>query len=169
MQLEISSLKDTKGKSLDFSFEENLPSLDLGGDIISFSRPVIVQGTATNVESGILINCTVKAGIVVNCDRCLQDLKMDIVTTATEEYVEAKNANFRGDEAEFNTFKGSIIDLSKIVEENILLNIPMKTLCSSDCQGLCSFCGKELNLEECKCSEQDVDPRMQKLKDWFKQ
>jgi uncharacterized protein len=175
LQLEISSLKDNKGKSLDFKFEKSLPSLDLGGRVIAFNKPVIVEGTATNVESGILVNCTIKAGISVNCDRCLQPVDVKIETTATEEFVEARNAGFHGNdhgnepEKEFSTYKGTIIDISQVVEQNIILNIPMKTLCCADCKGICAFCGTDLNLKECNCLEQDVDPRMEKLKDWFKE
>ncbi len=131
MQLDISSLKDNKGKSLDFRFEEEISPIDLGGRIIRFHKPVVVEGTAANVESGILVECTIEAVVGLKCDRCLGPVEIIIDTTATEEFVEAKDAGFQGDqgEKEVYTYNGNTIDISKIVEENILLNVPMKVLC----------------------------------------
>ncbi|HHX94624.1 MAG TPA: DUF177 domain-containing protein [Clostridia bacterium] len=171
MQLEISGLKENKGQSLDFRFEEDFPSLNFGGRTIAFDTPVIVDGSATNVESGILVKCRVRAGIVVDCDRCLRPVTIGVETTAVEEFVEAKSVPAEGEDEDRDcrVFKGSVIDIKCIVYESILLNLPMKILCSSDCRGICSSCGTDLNLEECGCSRQDVDPRMEKLKDWFKE
>jgi len=169
LRLEISSLKDNKGKSLSFKFEENLSPLDLGGEVIDFVSPVLVEGTATNVGSGILVDFTVNAEVVIDCDRCLQPVQIIIETNATEEFVEAKSARIpeSGEEKEFHTYKGNVLDIGDVVEENILLGVPMKILCCEECKGICSSCGADLNIKECQCSQQDVDPRMEKLKDWF--
>lgn len=145
--------------------------MELGGEEIIFSQPVIVEGTATNVESGILVDCTIRTGITVNCDRCLRPFDIQIETTAVEEYVEGKNSRTAGssDEREFKSYKGSVLDISEMIEENILLSVPMKNVCSAACKGICPSCGADLNLEECTCSRQEVDPRMEKLKSWFNQ
>ncbi|MCX6003520.1 MAG: DUF177 domain-containing protein [Chloroflexi bacterium] len=41
--------------------------------------------------------------------------------------------------------------------------MPMKPLCKDECAGLCSICGKDLNLEECGCQKEEVDPRWAEL------
>lgn len=170
VQLEISSLKENKGKSLDFRFEEEFSPIDLGGDLLQFPSPVVVEGTATNVESGILVDSTIKTTIVVDCDRCLKPVATSVDIRAVEEFVTAvKTEVGNHEEKEFRIFKGSAIDLRDMVEENILLSVPMKILCSEMCKGFCSLCGTDLNVKECNCSKEDVDPRMEKLKDWFKE
>ena len=44
------------------------------------------------------------------------------------------------------------IDLSKIVEDAILINMPVSFLCKEDCKGMCFNCGANLNDEKCKCN-----------------
>ncbi|MBN1297720.1 DUF177 domain-containing protein, partial [bacterium] len=57
------------------------------------------------------------------------------------------------------------IDICRVIAEQIVLQIPMKTLCSDDCKGLCSRCGADLNAGTCGCDRDSVDPRLAKLKD----
>ena len=42
------------------------------------------------------------------------------------------------------------IDLEPIVREYLLIEIPISPLCRSDCKGLCSVCGQDLNEEICE-------------------
>ena len=53
------------------------------------------------------------------------------------------------------------------MENNILLTLPIKRLCKEDCKGLCQQCGNNLNLSTCQCDNDDIDPRLAKLKDLF--
>jgi len=57
-------------------------------------------------------------------------------------------------------YKEGLIDTEDIIRDQILLNIPMKPLCSEDCKGLCTICGTDLNYSECGCIVQEIDPRM---------
>ena len=56
--------------------------------------------------------------------------------------------------------------------EQMLLAIPMKVICRSDCRGLCPQCGANMNSEECRCEARSPDPRLAPLarlkQDWFK-
>jgi uncharacterized protein len=56
------------------------------------------------------------------------------------------------------------IDLTDRIIEAIVVEVPMKVLCSESCKGLCPYCGADLNEEkEHKCRHDDVDPRWKKL------
>jgi hypothetical protein len=54
----------------------------------------------------------------------------------------------------------------------VLLALPLKVICQSDCRGLCPSCGANLNHEECRCETHATDPRMAPLarlkQDWLK-
>jgi len=39
----------------------------------------------------------------------------------------------------------------------------MKKLCKEDCKGLCPRCGKNLNEDNCICTEKEIDPRWEPL------
>lgn len=44
---------------------------------------------------------------------------------------------------------GAPLDLTDEVRQSIALAQPMKTLCRSDCKGLCEVCRENLNLADC--------------------
>jgi len=56
------------------------------------------------------------------------------------------------------------IDLSPLVREYMLLDIPIKPLCSTDCKGLCPVCGENLNETQCGHTTESIDPRLAVLK-----
>jgi uncharacterized protein len=56
-----------------------------------------------------------------------------------------------------------MIDLAPLVRELSLLALPIKVLCRPDCQGLCQECGANLNLGDCGCAENEIDPRLAAL------
>ena len=45
------------------------------------------------------------------------------------------------------------VDLTDEVRESIILAFPSYPLCKSDCQGLCTRCGANLNKERCGCKQ----------------
>jgi uncharacterized protein len=56
------------------------------------------------------------------------------------------------------------IDLAPLVREYMLLNIPINALCKEDCKGLCPICGENLNRNPHQHDEEEIDPRLSKLK-----
>ena len=53
------------------------------------------------------------------------------------------------------------------IEKQLLVNLPMKVLCSEDCKGICNRCGANLNIEQCQCEDSELDPRMASIRDIF--
>ena len=56
------------------------------------------------------------------------------------------------------------LDLRLPLREQIMLALPMHSLCRPDCKGLCPNCGHNLNEGPCTCSTDDIDPRLAALK-----
>jgi uncharacterized protein len=61
-------------------------------------------------------------------------------------------------------FDGESIDVDEIVKEQVLLSVPIRSLCKSDCKGFCPTCGADRNAGECGCQPGEVDPRWAALK-----
>ena len=59
--------------------------------------------------------------------------------------------------------EGGRIHLGQLVEEQIMLALPLKPLCRADCKGLCPQCGARNDGEGCRC-EPPVDPRLEVLR-----
>lgn len=68
-------------------------------------------------------------------------------------------------EAEVSYYQGDGLLLEDVIREQVLLAVPVKVICREDCKGLCAHCGKNLNLEQCSCTEVAEDPRWSALKD----
>lgn len=111
-----------------------------------------------------------KLTLVIPCDRCLDPvevpLEFDIVRTldlneSEEERVEEL------DEQPY--LIGYNLDVDQLVRDELILNLPMKVLCSENCKGICNRCGTNLNHETCDCDTRSLDPRMAVIQDIFKQ
>ena len=52
------------------------------------------------------------------------------------------------------------LDLDDFLYTEVIVNLPLKHLCSEDCKGLCAKCGKDLNEGDCGCPKKEIDPRL---------
>ena len=87
-----------------------------------------------------------------------------------EEAVEAEGALHEGGEQQVEgsftpqqvdeeTYRGKVIELDPLVEEQIALALPPYPVCQDGCKGLCPVCGANLNEGECGCDRKTPDPR----------
>ena len=64
--------------------------------------------------------------------------------------------------------EGQKVDLTSLMQETIVTELPLRLLCKEDCKGLCPKCGTDLNLGSCSCEHKEIDPRLAGLADFFK-
>jgi len=50
-----------------------------------------------------------------------------------------------------------------VLREQVLLSLPVRTLCKPDCMGLCPRCGANRNSQPCQCDVGPSDPRWEAL------
>jgi len=141
-------------------------------------EPLAVRGTAELIDEQIHIAGELHTRLEMLCARCLEPVEEEItrefdlyyrplVPANPDEEVRLKNGD-----TDIGFFKGDGIFLADVLAEQVLLAIPMKVICRSDCRGLCSHCGANLNTDECRCETHATDPRLAPLarlkQDWFK-
>lgn len=103
--------------------------------------------------------------IELQCSRCLKDCNMPIKTLfeityhPVEELNKEELVELKRDEMDVDFYREGLIETEDIIRDQILLNIPMKPLCSENCKGLCPICGNDLNEFECGCEKKEIDPR----------
>jgi len=110
-----------------------------------------------------------RVSVELPCDRCLKETVCEI-DLAFERRLDMKlPEEERGVDLDENAYlEGTDLDVDTLVYMEILMNWPHKVLCSDDCAGLCSICGKNLNEGPCGCTGQGpVDPRMAAISDIF--
>ena len=66
-------------------------------------------------------------------------------------------------ETEIGYYQGDSLLLEDVLREQVLLSLPVRTLCKPDCKGLCPRCGQNRNTQECSCDEGQSNPRWEAL------
>lgn len=119
--------------------------------------------------NGILASGTFSTIAVVLCGRCSEPVSVPVSDSFTILYAEAREA-FRDEEVELSaaemdvdTMQDDRLDVTRLLRENVLLNLPLQPLCRADCRGLCPHCGVNLNESSCGCQVQEDDPRLAPL------
>lgn len=108
--------------------------------------PVIISGTATlSGKHGAYIEGEITYTISGECTKCLTATEKEYVLTFSEHV----DGSFDSDYKVVN----DKIDLTEIVENEILINAPTSFLCKDDCKGICAGCGVNLNDNECECEK----------------
>ena len=132
-------------------------------------RKVDVDCLVTKTSTTIFIKGEFSAIIDSNCSRCLEDISVPIGGNFAYTLIPAKaetreDLELTAEELEISHYQGDFVDLTSIICEQIILQIPIKTLCREECRGLCPRCGINLNTSSCNCHIAVVDNRMAVLK-----
>ncbi|HUO56829.1 MAG TPA: DUF177 domain-containing protein [bacterium] len=119
----------------------------------------------------ILAKGWVKGKMLLTCDRCAKEFPspyksfFEIHYRAQCEQEEDREEDvFPEGEMEIVYFDGDLLDIAEQIRQTVLLSVPMRALCREDCRGLCSGCGRDLNVEDCRCAEPPPDTRWDVLK-----
>lgn len=124
-------------------------------------RPLQGQITATRTSEGIYISGRLKSKLPVDCTRCLEPTEQTIRIKLDDLFFHPPHL---APEGEFVVGENGFIDLAPLIRELSILALPIKPLCKPDCQGLCQECGQNLNEGSCDCQDDDIDPRLAKLR-----
>lgn len=162
MKILISEITD---EGLDLKIDEQI---DTGA--VKLTSPAVGTLSVRKVGSELVVEGDIKLSALFECSRCLNEynaeiaVPVNVIYQPVSEYrVEGKH-EVREDELDTGFYAGDEFDVLEMVKEQVLLNIPMKSLCSETCRGLCQVCGKDLNVSACSCSIEKIDPRLEKLK-----
>jgi uncharacterized protein len=112
---------------------------------------------------------TVTTVLELACSRCLEPFAVPVAAAFDLRYLpQSENIGdereVKGDDFSESFYRGDVIDLGQLMEEQFYLVLPMKPLCHPDCKGLCSHCGTNLNVASCDCQVRWEDPRLAGLK-----
>ena len=173
------SLQELEQHRVDFQEEIGADVIDFGQDI-HLVRPLRSSGHAELVEErrghrerieDIRLVGDFSTRLELNCARCLESVARDI-TGDFDLLYRPRGADSGVDErtvpqgeAEVSYYTGEGVLLEDVLREQVLLAVPLKTVCREDCRGLCPHCGRNLNFEQCNCAEPLEDPRWSALKE----
>ena len=147
----------------DFSFRPAEDSLlaTVYSDV-EFTEPIIVTGYVKNMAGYMMLSADVKVSYSTVCARCIEPVS-NVLEISFEKDI-ASSGEVSSENDDYIIIEDKKLDLLPCVEEEIMLEMPSRTLCKEDCLGLCPKCGKNLNEGDCDCAKKEVDPRLAILK-----
>ncbi len=126
---------------------------------------VKLTGNITNLSGNLFLKGIINFSLSFVCDRCLDGFTKDF-SLELDEVIAKENSEFEADE--YIPYAGNKVLLVEAIYKNIYQITLEKHICKDDCKGLCTKCGCNLNKESCDCTDEEIDPRLEKLKDFFK-
>lgn len=157
MKISLDPKKSAAGTTAKVKTTFSLEPISVRSRGFFFPSPLELDVALFFQEESIYMQGELRLTIGMSCSRCLEEMTMDFTIPLSEEFQRD------GEEVEEEA-----IDVTAVVLENILLEIPQKPLCHEDCKGLCPCCGEDKNTKECLCEVESIDPRFAALEDYFK-
>ncbi|MEP7077148.1 MAG: DUF177 domain-containing protein [Acidobacteriota bacterium] len=141
------------------------PGIDLEREDARLAGPVAANGSIEKHAGWFSVSGQVSANVEIDCSRCLDPLKrllaisFDIRLLDNEVLSGAAEREVEKGDLDLSVIDDERVDMNHIVREQILLELPEQVFCSENCKGLCPKCGSNRNLIDCKCEEDEIDPR----------
>lgn len=163
--MNLSPILNGKRITLNVDAEFGVSQLENQQDI-RYLSPLIIKGIIRKTADFTKMDIHIKTDVAVPCSRCLAEDSYPIEIDSEVNLLTADNVSWEDDYDSF-IIENDEIDLIEIATLEIVQEIPIQPLCDEDCLGLCPYCGKNLNVEECDC-EPETDSRFDILKELLK-
>jgi len=153
-----------------FSEDISLSADSLDSDLVAGTMKVHIQGRVMEMGENHFLEASFEASGELLCTRCLAHVPWEGTGSFSIEIrpplVGAEDQEIELDSGEMDVIfvEGSELHLERLAAEQLILEIPMRVLCSPDCAGLCARCGENKNIAgACRC-ETETDPRWEALR-----
>ena len=164
-------LKDLVDEKVSLNGSFGPGGIDFSRDNVRQIAPLDWTASAERAGGEIRIDGSLKTTLELSCSRCLEPAKQDInkpfdlYFRQRDEMIFDEDAEIELDEKDTQTafFTGTQLPIGEILQEQVLLALPMKALCRVDCKGLCPTCGINLNSGTCGCPEEKFSPTLDTL------
>lgn len=138
---------------------------DVVGDIknidFAFIDDVRIEIEIFRTGDSIFVRGLITTTIKISCIRCLDDFDAHLEAELQYNFYPSEEKQFPP-EVEINRkdldllyYQGDSINVTPLIKEQILLNIPSHPLCRESCKGMCPQCGSNLNQGPCRCDKQE--------------
>ncbi len=128
-----------------------------------------VRGTASLLDKDIHLRGHLGTEMEALCARCLEPVH-EVVERDFDLFYHPLADCPRGEELvvpkgqeELGFYQGPGLLLEEVAKEQVLLALPMRSICRKDCRGLCPHCGRNLIRESCDCESRTADARWEGL------
>ncbi|MGK5095375.1 DUF177 domain-containing protein [Deltaproteobacteria bacterium TL4] len=128
-------------------------------EVVGPQRTVVTYSMeVSRDQQNVMITGVVRGQWDLSCDRCLEIYTSSYESTFEMAFLPEVSESHQSEmvlslnDLDCDFYSGDKIALIDLLEDQVLLELPMKMLCSEDCKGRCSDCGINLNQQSCQCS-----------------
>ena len=172
MEFKISELERDP---IDFDLELAPGAVDLG-ELAEQEGPLATSGRVEvlhehrgprDIVADIRLRGQFAGKFQVPCARCVEPVEIplaaefDLIFRPAEADADAPERSITAPETEIGYYLKDSLLLEDVLREQVLLSLPVRTLCKPDCKGLCPRCGANRNSQACTCTVDD--PRWEAL------
>ena len=164
---------DLERDPIDFSVALPPGSIDFGqeaeqtGDLAAEGRAEVLHEHRgpKEIVADIRLKGSFSGKFQVPCARCIEPVEIplaaefDLIFRPAEADSEALERSITAPETEIGYYLKDGLLLEDVLREQVLLSLPVRTLCKPDCKGLCPRCGENRNSTACTCDVGPSDPR----------
>jgi uncharacterized protein len=149
----------------------NPGSLDYHGAEFRQTAPLKLHATAELLAGDIRIWGHLETRLESSCDRCLGAVKIpvscdfDLFYRPMQRIAREEEIEVPTDEMEVGFYSGDGIELADVATEQVILAVPMKVICNTECRGLCPVCGANRNVTHCDCAPPQPDSPFASLRE----
>lgn len=174
-------IDEIKNEGLVLDFEESAEVFPVLQEMADTGECLFLEGIrihlrAFKVHEMIEVEGRVATRVRLSCSRCLKDFDLPLEETfaltfsrrlpEVMEEAEEEGAELSAEDMGLILFHGDEIDLTDEIQQQVIMALPVRPLCSESCKGLCPRCGADLNEGECGCEREDFNIKFAALKDF---
>jgi uncharacterized protein len=174
MEFKVSELER---EPIDFDLELGPGAVDLGeeaeqvGNLATAGQAEVLHEHRgpKDIVADIRLRGNFAGKFQVPCARCVEPVEIplsadfDLIFRPAEADSESLERSITAPETEIGYYLKDSLLLEDVLREQVLLSLPVRTLCKPDCKGLCPRCGENRNSTACTCDEGPADPRWEAL------
>jgi len=158
-------LKDIKSGALEQYYsctESDFPGLvELsGGDVATYVWPAQFHLRFQKTGQLIQLDGQLSVDLLLKCGRCLQAFNRPVreifaltFAPASSEHEELKEVELEADELSLVVYEDETLNFADVLQEQLIMAVPISPVCCSGCLGLCPGCGAHLNKQQCSCAK----------------
>jgi uncharacterized protein len=166
-------VQDLEVRKLEFAQDFQPEEIDFGADVRQLGS-LHTEGRAELIREhhggqhaidDIRLVGNLDGRIEVCCARCLEPVDISIARSFDLLYRPldlskgSDEVAINEAETEIGYYSGEGMELEDSLREQVLLAVPIKSLCRPECKGLCPVCGGNRNQLQCECKTSPQDAR----------
>jgi uncharacterized protein len=166
-------------EGLVFEFEKSVENFPVLAEMAAsgeckFAAPIGTILRAQRIGDMVEIDGDIETFVRLTCSRCLQPFETSLKPHFALTYMhrvtdvikdsDPQEVELNAEDTGIVYFQGEKINLKDTIQEQVVLEFPIRALCKQDCKGLCPKCGADLNENLCDCDHRSSPGRFDVLK-----